>query len=87
MTEFAVGLLELLKGWILKMPDLSVDNNVLSSMGEAMDVVFGFIGKVNFLVPIDHILIIIGLVYTIRHSKFILFIINWIIRRIADFVP
>lgn len=87
MTGLAVSFLEFLKGVIGRFPDLSVDNGIISNMSQGMDTVFGFIGKVNFFIPLDHMLAIMGLVYVIRNSKFIVFIINWIIRRIADLIP
>lgn len=87
MTDMIVSFFGFLQKLVGKLPDLSVDNATLSSMSSGMDKVFEFIGKVNFLVPIDHILLIVALVYTIRSAKLILFIINWIIRRIADVIP
>lgn len=87
MTEFAVGFLDLLKGLIEHLPDLSVENEVIANMSDGMDTIFGFIAQVNFFIPLDHMLTIIGLVYAIRCSKFIVFAVNWVIRRIADFIP
>lgn len=86
MTDIIVSFLNFLQSLVGKLPDLSVENGVISSMSSGMDKVFEFIGKANFLVPIDHILIIVGLVYAIRSSKFLLFAANWIIRRIADII-
>lgn len=87
MTEFFVNLLELLKGWIDKLPDLSVDDSVVSRMVSSMDMILEFVSVANFIIPLDHILIIMGLVYMIRSRKFLIAIINWVIRRIADFFP
>lgn len=87
MTEFFVNLLELLKGWIDKLPDLSVDDGVVSRMVSSMDMILEFVSVANFIIPLDHILIIMGLVYMIRSRKFLIAIINWVIRRIADFFP
>lgn len=87
MTEFFVNLLELLKGWIDKLPDLSVDDGVVSRMVGSMDMILEFVSVANFIIPLDHILIIMGLVYMIRSRKFLIAIINWVIRRIADFFP
>lgn len=87
MTAIIVGFFELLASLVGKLPDLSVNNSVLSSMSSGMDTVFDFISQVNFFIPLDHILLIIGLVYSIRAAKLLLFVINWIIRRIADVIP
>lgn len=87
MTDFAVRLLGLLEGWIQKLPDFSVDSGVLSRMVAAFDTVMDFVSVANFIIPLDHILIITGLVYTIRSRKFLIACINWVIRRLADFFP
>lgn len=87
MTNIIVSFFQFLQSLIGKLPDLSVDNTALSSMVSAMDTVFDFIGKVNFFIPLDHMLLILGLVYSIRAAKLLLFVINWIIRRIADVIP
>lgn len=87
MTQIIVSFFKLLQGLVSKLPDLSVNNAALSNMISATDTVFAFIGKVNFFIPLDHMLVILGLVYTIRAGKLLLFVINWIIRRIADVIP
>lgn len=87
MTGIAVTFISLLKKLIAVFPDLSVDNGILSKMTDGMDIVFEFLGRVNFFIPLDQMLIIMGLVYTIRNVKFIMFGINWIIRRIVDAIP
>ena len=87
MTNIIVSFFQFLQTLVGKLPDLSVNNETLSSMSSAMDTVFEFIGKVNFIVPIDTSLIIVALVYAIRSAKLLLFVVNWIIRRIADVIP
>lgn len=87
MTGIIVSFFGFLESLVGKFPDLSVNNEALSSMASGMDSVFEFIGKANFLVPIDHILLVIALVYGIRAAKLLVFAINWVIRRIADVIP
>lgn len=87
MTDIAVGFLEMLQSWIGKLPDLSVDSSVISSMTSAADTVISFIAAANYIVPISTILLILSIVYGFKLLKFSVFIINWVIRRIADFVP
>lgn len=87
MTNILVSFFQFLKGIVGMLPDLSVNNSILSNMSSGVDMVFEFIGKVNFFIPLDHMLIILGLVYSIRAAKFLVFVINWIIRRIADVIP
>lgn len=87
MTDIIVNFFNFLSSLAGRFPDLSVDNTVLSRMSSGMDAVFDFLGQVNFFIPLDHILVIIGLVYSIRAAKLVLFVVNWIIRRIADVIP
>lgn len=87
MTEIIISVLDFFKGLVLSMPDLSMDTGQLSQIVTALDKVVEFIAKVNFLVPIDHILLLISLVYGFKLVKFSVFAINWVIRRIADIIP
>lgn len=87
MTKIIVSFFTFLQSLVGRLPDLSVNNEALANMSSGMDLVFEFMGKANFLVPIDHILVITALVYTVRSAKLLLFVINWIIRRIADVIP
>lgn len=87
MTEFFVKMLELLQGLIDKLPSLSIDSGAVSSIEGALPQIVEFIAKVNYIVPIDTILFLLSIVYGFRVVKFTIFIINWVIRRIADFVP
>lgn len=87
MTEIIISMLEFFKGLVLRMPDLSMDTGQLSQIVTALDKVVEFIAKVNFLVPIDQILLLISLVYGFKIVKFSVFAINWVIRRIADIIP
>lgn len=87
MTDFCVKILALLQSWIMKLPDLSVQSSVLSQVTSAYDIFIEFIAKVNFLVPIPTILLVLSIVYGFRVSKFLVFLINWVIRRLADFFP
>ena len=87
MTNLLVGFIELLKGWVMKLPELGIDSGHLSSMQFALSAVVDFIVKANYLVPIDTILLLISIKYGFRLIKFTIFIINWVIRRIADIIP
>lgn len=87
MTEFFVKLLGLLEGWVGSLPDLSVDSGVVSKMVSSMDRIVEFVSVANFIIPLDHIFFLIGLVYLVRSRKFLVAVINWVIRRIADFFP
>ena len=68
-------------------PDLSVSDSFLSNVADALELVIDFVAKVNFLIPIPTILLVMSIVYTFKYSKFIVFCVNWVIRRIADLIP
>lgn len=87
MTSLLVGFIELLKGWVMNLPELGIDSSHLSSIQSAVSAVLDFIVKANFLVPIDTILLLISIKYGFRLIKFTIFIVNWVIRRIADIIP
>lgn len=87
MTDIIISFLNFLKGMVLKLPDLAVDSSVLSSIVSSVDVVMDFIAGVNFIVPVDTILLILSIVYGIRLAKFLLFAGNWVLRRIFDLIP
>lgn len=87
MTDLAIGFLDMLRSWVGNLPDLSVDSSVVSSMVSAADTVVSFIAAANYIVPVPVILLILSIVYGFKVLKFSVFIINWVIRRIADFVP
>lgn len=69
------------------MPDLSVDSGYLSNVVTGLDMVIDFMAQVNFIVPLPTILLITSIVFSFRLTKFIIFIVNWIVRRIADVIP
>lgn len=87
MTDFFVSLLGMFEGWIYKLPELSIDSAYYTNIRNALATVVDFIKQVNFIVPIDTILLILSIVYGFRLVKFAVFVINWVVRRIADFIP
>ncbi len=46
-----------------------------------------FMGKANAFFPVADFFIVLGGYFAIPAYKFVWFIINWIIRRIADVIP
>lgn len=87
MTDFLNGLLEVVKSVIDGMPVLSLEGGTLSSISTALSTIVSWVKVVNFMVPLDTILLVVSIVLAIRMTKFSIFIANWIIRRIADFFP
>lgn len=71
----------------INVPTFGVSNSNMNTIGSSISALSDFIGMVNFIVPLSDIAIIIGLDMALRFSKLTLFIINWVIRRIADLIP
>lgn len=88
MTDLICKVLDFLAGMITKfLPTLAIDPAQMASISSGVASVVGFIGKVNFIIPVPTILLILTIVFTFKVSKFLFFIINWIIRRICDLIP
>ena len=68
-------------------PTFGLADANMTSMSSAVDAICEFISAVNFVVPLPTIAAIVAADAAIRFSQLTLFIINWIVRRIADFVP
>lgn len=88
MTQIICSVLGFFRDFILNhFPDLSVDSSTLGTISTAFDTMVHFIGQVNFFVPVPTILLILSLVYGFKAAKFLAFVVNWFIRRIADLIP
>lgn len=88
MTDIICGVLNFFRDLIANhFPSLSLESGTLSSIANGFDMVIQFVAQINFLIPLPTILIILSLVYGIKLAKFALFLVNWLIRRIADIIP
>lgn len=88
MTAFILSVLSSLQNFITtRLPDFSLASSTVSSVSSGFESVIEFIAQVNFFIPLPTILLILSIVYGIKLSKFSLFLVNWIIRRLADFIP
>lgn len=87
MTDIIVKVLNWMAGLVEKLPDMSLESSSMSSITSGLEMIINFLAQVNFLVPIDTILLIISIVYGIRLAKFLIFVGNWVLRRIFDLIP
>lgn len=88
MTDIICGVLNFFRDLIINhFPNLSLESGTLSSISNGFDMVIQFVAQINFLIPLPTVLIILSLVYGIKLAKFALFLVNWVIRRIADIIP
>ncbi|MEY8357325.1 hypothetical protein AALB39_28835 [Lachnospiraceae bacterium 54-53] len=88
MTDIIIAVLNFFSSIVeSSFPALTADNSIISQVQAAVTAVSGFIAKVNFLVPIDTVFQILGLIVVFKVGKFGVFVVNWVIRRIADIIP
>ena len=88
MTDIICSVLNFFRDMVLNhFPDLSIESSTLGTISTAFSTVVDFIGQVNFFIPVPTILLILSIVYGFKLTKFLVFIANWVIRRIADVIP
>lgn len=87
MTDIIVGFIDMMEGWVQKLPDLSIETGHLSMISDAMETVIAFISKVNYIIPVNLVLLLLSLVYGFKLIKFALFLANWVICRITELFP
>lgn len=88
MTNVIVSFLEFLRGVIdTVMPDMSVESGVLSNIVDGLETMVEFVAQVNFFIPLPTIFLVLSIVFGFRLTKFIVFCVNWVIRRLADVIP
>lgn len=83
MTDIIIGFLNMIGGLIVNVfPSFSSDSSVNGVIANAIITVLDFVADSNFLVPINTILIILGIIIGYRIIMFSIFTVNWIIKRI-----
>lgn len=88
MTEIICNVLSFFRDLIVNyFPDISIGSGNLSSVADAFETMVSFIAQINFLVPLPTMFTILSLVYGLKIGKFVVFLVNWVIRRIADIIP
>lgn len=87
MTDFVCSIIEFVGKLLSGFPTFDMASSNLSTISSSLNTVLDFINQANFIIPLSDILIIIGIDLTIRVTKFLIFIINWIIRRVVDVIP
>ena len=88
MTDIICGVLRFFTDLIAKhFPDFSIGSGHLGTISDSFQSVIEFIAQINFFVPLPTILLILSLVYGLKLVKFTIFLVNWVIRRIADIIP
>lgn len=68
-------------------PDVAVAGDFFSNIGAYMEIGLDLLKKINFLVPVPLIIQVLFIMVSLRVSYTILYILNWVIRRIFDVIP
>lgn len=88
MTNLIVSLLGFLTDTVTNvLPKVSLGDGVLQNAISAFSYFVDMIANINWLVPVDDALLIIGITVGYRVTMFIIFIVNWVIRRVFDVIP
>ena len=88
MTNIIVSFFNLLSDLITNyFPTFTLGDGVLSKVIDAFAYFVKLISDINWLVPVDDALLIISLIVGYKAVMFVVFIVNWIIRRIGDIIP
>lgn len=88
MTNLIVRVLSWLAEFITtNIPAITLDDNVLGFVSESIEFVLDIFAKTNWIFPVPDALLIIGIYFGFYGTKLVMFIVNWIIRRIVDAVP
>lgn len=88
MTDLIINFIKYITGSVTsELPVYSLSDSSYYSITNGMQTIVDFLAEVNFLIPLNQICIMVGIDLGIRLFKFIVFAINWLIRRIFDVIP
>lgn len=89
MTELILNFIEFLKNQLLfnLFGELSLGIDLVRNIDIYLSSFLDFLEKVNFLIPLPDMFICLSVTIFLRVAKFVLFVANWIIRRIFDVIP
>jgi hypothetical protein len=88
MTNLIVSFLGFLTDLVTNyFPAFTLGNGVLSKVVDAFSYFVQMISNIDWLVPVNDVLLIFSLIAGYKVIMFVVFIINWIIRRIGDVIP
>ena len=82
MQNIIIAFIRFLKNTILNiLPSFDLNNSVANSVSSSIRGVLDLLRVVNYIIPVNTILTILGVVVAIYMFKNVLFICNWIIKR------
>lgn len=88
MTNLIVSFLSFLSDLVTNyFPVFTLGNGVLAKVVDAFSYFVQMISNIDWLLPVSDVLLIFSLIAGYKVVMFVVFIINWIIRRIGDVIP
>lgn len=88
MTGIICNFLDWLAAFIVDhVPAIAVGSDVMDKVSSAVEFLMDVLSNCNWLFPVSDALVIISVLFGIHLVKLLIFIVNWIIRRIADVIP
>lgn len=85
MQGFIIGALNFLFGMLNWIPDAPVQ--ALNYISTALNSLVLLMGQLNYILPVQDIVIMLGFYASYKLVIFTIFGVNWIIRRIHDLIP
>lgn len=88
MTDLIVSFIHFLTDMVdSSVPTFDAGSSIVSTICSQVQAFCNFISAVNFMIPLTDIAQMLIVTASWELSKFVLFVANWIIRRIADVIP
>lgn len=88
MTDLIISIINFIAGLAIQVfPKTDYMAQLPSNFNSGLETVLKWLRMINFIVPLNDIIKIITFVIAITLSGFLLFVLNWIIRRIFDAIP
>lgn len=69
------------------MPAISLDDSILANAASGISSLAKFCAEANFILPLPDMVAILSFDIAFRIAKFVLFISNWVVRRVVDVIP
>ena len=88
MTDIIVNLLSWLSSCIYTyFPAITVGDGALSKAVDAVAYLADLVARMNWIFPLPDAFLILSILFGIKLAKIVIFVVNWIVRRIFDLIP
>lgn len=88
MTDLIISIIELIGGFAKQVfPKTDYMSQVTVNLETGISSLIKWLQMVNFILPLNDIFKMITFIIVITLGGFLLFVLNWIIRRVFDVIP